>query len=34
MDSQEKSLENEKNVEVTPTEATANATAVEKVETT
>ena len=34
MDSQEKSLENEKNVEVTPTEATANTAAEEKVETT
>ena len=34
MDSQEKSLENEKNVEVTPTEATANAATEEKVETT
>ena len=34
MDSQEKSLENEKNVEVTPTEATANAAAQENVETT
>ena len=34
MDSQEKSLENEKNVEVTPTEATTNTAAEEKVETT
>ena len=34
MDSQEKSLENEKNVEVTPTEATANAATEEKGETT
>ena len=34
MDSQEKSLENEKNAEVTPTEAAANAAAEEKVETT
>ncbi len=34
MDSQEKSLENEKKVEVTPTEANANAAAEEKVETT